>query len=134
MRRWPRITACRPRMCVRRCRTRDSTWGGYARTVFKNAQGKFDGKVFMGLMMGLGAGVGMVIKLWASMSDSVAPFWLWAVPAVLIAVGFVGWVGGRRERAELKARVERSARVRGANDRRTEGGVELEEVEGRTHV
>ncbi|HMN42118.1 MAG TPA: hypothetical protein PKE29_14835 [Phycisphaerales bacterium] len=102
--------------------------------MFKNAQGKFDGKVFMGLMMGLGAGVGMVIKLWASMSDSVAPFWLWAVPAVLIAVGFVGWVGGRRERAELKARVERSARVRGANDRRTEGGVELEEVEGRTHV
>jgi hypothetical protein len=77
--------------------------------VFKNAQGKFDGRVFMGVMLGLGAGAGMVIKLWVTVGDSVAPFWLWAVPVVIGLIGVIGWWTHRREHADLRRRVEEQA-------------------------
>ncbi len=77
--------------------------------MFKNAKGQFDGRVFMGVMLGLGAGAGMVIKLWVTTSDSVAPFWLWAVPVVLCVIGVVGWWTHRREHADLRKQIEERA-------------------------
>jgi hypothetical protein len=80
--------------------------------VFKNAQGKFDGRMFMGVMLGLGSGAGMVIKLYYTISDSVAPFWMWAVPVVIVVIGVVGWWTHRREHAGLKRHIEEHAERR----------------------
>lgn len=79
--------------------------------MFKNAQGKIDGRILMGLMLGIGSGAGVAIKLWWSISDSLPPFWLWAVPVVCVMVLVGMWVARRREHAEIRERLERSGRV-----------------------
>jgi hypothetical protein len=79
--------------------------------VFKNAQGKFDGRIFMGICLGLGSFVGLVIKLWMSFEGGIPPFWLWAVPGLIVLMGVSVWLSTRRRDAQLRERLERSARV-----------------------
>ncbi len=80
--------------------------------MFRNAQGKFDGRVFIGIMMGLGTLSGMGIKLWMSLGDTAPPFWLWAIPLMFVLVGTSAWIQRRREQIALRERLERSNRVR----------------------
>jgi hypothetical protein len=79
--------------------------------VFKNAQGKFDGRIFIGLMMGLGTVSGGALKFWWSIGDSVPPFWLWAVPIGFLFIGISAWVQRWREQRGIRERLERSARM-----------------------
>ncbi len=83
----------------------------YPRLVFKDAKGKFDGKVFIGVMLGMGTVSGALIKFWWSISDSVPPFWLWVVPLVFVGVGISMWVQRSREQRDIRDRLERSARM-----------------------
>jgi len=77
--------------------------------VFKNAQGKFDGRIFIGVMLGSGTIGGGLIKAWYSYEGEIPPFWLWGIPGVCVLVGAFAWVGWWRKRRELRARLERSA-------------------------
>jgi hypothetical protein len=86
--------------------------------VFKDAKGKFDGRIFIGVMLGLGSVSGAAIKFWWSISDSVPPFWLWAIPAAFLGIGFSMWVQRRREQRGIRERLERSARVDALRSRR----------------
>lgn len=79
--------------------------------MFRNAQGKFDGRVFIGVMMGLGSVSGMVLKLWWAIGESVPPFWLWAIPLFFLSIGTTAWIQRRRHHADLKQRLDRSAMV-----------------------
>lgn len=79
--------------------------------MFRNAQGKFDGRVFIGVMMGLGSVSGMALKLWWSIGETVPPFWLWAIPLLFLLLGASVWTQRRRDQAHLRRRVERAARV-----------------------
>ena len=92
--------------------------GSYPRLVFKDAKGKFDGKVFIGVMLGMGTVSGALIKFWWSISDSVPPFWLWVVPLVFVGVGISMWVQRSREQRGIRDRLERSARVDALRTRR----------------
>lgn len=86
--------------------------------MFKDAKGKFDGRIFIGVMLGLGSVSGAVIKFWWSISDSVPPFWLWAIPVAFLGIGFSAWVQRRREQRDIRERLERSARVDALRSRR----------------
>ena len=89
----------------------------------------------MGLCMGLGTAAGMVIKLWMSFEGGPAPFWLWTIPVVIVLVGLSVWWSQRRRDAEIRRRLERSARVPRARVEAERGeGPVVEEVEGRTGV
>jgi hypothetical protein len=79
--------------------------------VFRNPQGKFDGRIFMGVCLGLGSFAGVVIKLLMSADGNISPFWLWAVPGAIIAVGLSVWLSTRRRDAQIRERIERSRRV-----------------------
>lgn len=77
---------------------------------------KFDGRVFIGLMLGLGTVSGMGLKLWWSIGENVPPFWLWAVPVLFLGLGAVVWWHRKKERAQIAERIERSARVPRRNE------------------
>jgi hypothetical protein len=79
--------------------------------VFKDAKGNFDGRVFIGVMMGLGTISGGALKLWWSLGDTLPPFWLWAVPIAFLSIGLSAWVQRRREQRGIRERLERSARA-----------------------
>lgn len=83
----------------------------YPRPVFKNAQGRFDGKIFMGVCLGLGTAAGLVIKLWITFDGDISPFWMWAIPSIIIAVGLSVWLSTRRRDNQIRERIERSRRV-----------------------
>jgi hypothetical protein len=93
----------------------------YPRPVFKDAKGNFDGRVFIGVMMGFGTVSGAALKLWWSIGDSVPPFWLWAVPVVFLGVGISAWIQRRRENASLRDRVRRGAGAVTERDKRAAG-------------
>lgn len=88
--------------------------------MFKNAQGRFDGKVFMGVCLGLGTAAGLFIKLWISVGGEISPFWMWTIPSILIVVGISVWLSTRRRDAQIRQRIERSRRVE-RRDTRAEG-------------
>ena len=79
--------------------------------MFRNAQGKFDGRIFIGVMMGLGSVCGVLIPLWRSIGDSVPPFWLWAIPVVFLLVGISAWIQRWHDQRAIRERLERSAHL-----------------------
>ena len=79
--------------------------------VFKNARGKFDGRLFFGLVMGLGSAAGMCVKLWWSIGDNVGPFWLWAGLGAIALFWMSAWLARRKEQRSLRDRLDRSGRV-----------------------
>lgn len=79
--------------------------------MFKDAKGNFDGKVFIGVMMGLGTVSGAALKLWWSVGETMPPFWLWAIPIVFIGIGISVWIHRAKDQKSIRERLERSARM-----------------------
>lgn len=84
---------------------------GYARPVFRNAQGRFDGRLFMGVCLGAGSFIGVAIKMLMSFDGDISPFWMWAAPGAVILVGASVWFSTWRRDSQIRERIERSRRV-----------------------
>lgn len=92
------------------------------RQVFKDAKGNFDGKVFIGVMMGLGTVSGAALKLWWSVGETMPPFWLWAIPLIFLGIGISVWIQRAKDQKGIRERLERSAHVDALRSRREAAG------------
>lgn len=71
----------------------------------------FNAKTFFGLALGLGSFIGMVVKLYLTLADDTPAFWWWAAGGVVMFFAAILLVQGGRERASVRARVERASRA-----------------------
>jgi hypothetical protein len=70
---------------------------------------RFDGKTFFGLCMGGGSAIGMLVKAYIALEGGTSPFWMWAALGLVLALSALILLQARRERAELRRRIERSS-------------------------
>lgn len=94
---------------------------------------RFNAKTFFGMALGLGSFIGMVVKLYLSLADDTPAFWWWAAGGVVMFFAAILLVQGARERASVRARVERASRAADLRSWRDSGddGPTLDGLEGR---
>jgi hypothetical protein len=87
-------------------------------------------KTFFGVALGAGSAAGMLVKTYLTFADDTPAFWWWAAGGVVMFFAIVLLVSGARERASVRARVERASRAGDLRARRREA----EGLEDRTQV
>lgn len=94
---------------------------------------RFNAKTFFGLALGMGSFVGMLVKLYLTLADDTPAFWWWAAGGVVMFFAAVLLWQGARERASVRARVERASRAAELRGRAAgeEGGPLVDGLEDR---
>lgn len=64
-------------------------------------------RTFVGVMIGLGSLGALALKTWWLVAADAPAFWLWVIPAFMIAVGLLVWWHRRREQAGIANRIRR---------------------------